>query len=957
MKEDVFKMSDLESGLRKKRSFDLYLTYTGLFAVTAVLVFLPFIVCGKSFIWTESPSDGLYQHLNAFTYIGKYLRRIVSVLFTEHRFVLPMWDFSIGYGADVLTTLAYYGFGDPFTLLAAFFTPSTAEVGYNIVIVLRMWCAGLAFCAWSRKMGASKTGTLCGALAYVFCGFALNASVKHFIFSGPMIWLPLVYLGVEKVFRKERPIALCLAVFAAAIGNFYFFYMIVIMTVLYVLVRGVSAADGKIRTYFLNILRIAAASVIGFLMACFVIVPVISAFLSSSRGDSTYVHDLFYTLKEYSAMPGTLITYKQSTLWAFPGVSPIAVVAVFSELSFKKKEKWGKVLTCVYFLFMLFPFFGYALNGFGYVTNRWIFAYSLFACFLLSKNLESLLSMKPTRKLILSAVCMLYAAVSIILQGSRTENVMVCMAILLSCLIFFCNADAIRSALARKLRPVYVKRTIQCAVIGLTLCGILVNAFYRFAPVESSRVSEFADAGSAMEQLEGGDGRVLSLIGDDGGFYRVDNGTYGFINRNYAIHKGIRSTSLYWSIVPESLSDYFENQQAYQQMKDMYRGLQSRTLLMPFASVKYFISRASAVSQTPYGFTKAGEFETETGEKRALYSTENYLPLGYTGDRYIYHSEYLAMTPTQRQQAMLEAVVIPDGTVADGSSLRHADVTFADYEIPFSFGESNGVEVGTGELTVKKADATVNLTMDCPPGVELYLYIEGLDFEPRSPQSLESAGNAENKSAFDRIVADNRAKYEDEATETVIRASSQGWVYSWVRHFTDKNIYAHGRHDYLLNLFYAETRGNTVTVTLTEPGIYRYDKISLIVQPLDGFEESVAALREDSLVNEKILTNRIEGDISLKTEKILCFSVPYSDGWSVSVDGRSAELLRANDMYMGVDLGPGDHHVVLSYTTPRLVTGVRMSAVGLAAFAASLAVVAGKARGGKRKGENALRRV
>ena len=948
-------MYDLTSGSRK-RSIDLYLTYTGLFAITATLVFLPFIVCGKSFIWTESPSDGLYQHLNAFTYIGEYVRRIISTLFTERRFVLPMWDFSIGYGSDVLTTLSYYGLGDPFSLLAAFFTPSSAEVGYHIVVLLRMWCSGLAFCAWSRKMGSSKTGTLCGALAYVFCGFALNASVKHFIFSGPMIWLPLVYLGVEKVFRKERPIALCLAVFAAAVSNFYFFYMIVIMTVLYVLVRGVSASEGRIGTYFRNVLKIAAASVIGFLMSCFAIVPVISAFLSSSRGDSTYVHDLFYTLKEYSAMPGTLITYKQSTLWAFPGVAPIAVVAVFSELSFKKKEKWGKVLTCVYFLFMLIPFFGYALNGFGYVTNRWIFAYSLFACFLLSKNLESLLSMKPARKMILSAVCILYAAVSIILQGSRTENVMVCMAILLFCLIFFIHADTVRSALARKLRPVGVKRAVQCAVIGLTLCGILVNAFYRFSPVESSRVSEFADAGSAMEQLEGGDGRVLSLIGDDDGFYRVDNGAYGIINRNYAIHQGIRSTSLYWSIVPESLSDYFENQQAYQQMKDMYRGLQSRTLLMPFASVKYYISRASVASQTPYGFTKTGEFETETGEKRALYSTENRLPLGYTGEGYIFCSEYLAMTPVQRQQAMLEAVVLPDGAVPDGSSLRHADVTFSDYEIPFSFGESNGVEVGVGELTVNKTDATVNLTMDCPPGVELYLYIEGLEFEPKRSQSSESAGSAR-KSAYDRIVADNKAKYEDEATDTTIRATSQEGVYSWIRHYTDKSIYAHGRHDYLLNLFYAETRGDTVTVTLTEPGFYRYDRISLIVQPLDGFEESLAALREDSLGNVEIMTNRVEGDITLETEKILCFSIPYSDGWSVSVDGQKAELLRANDMYMGVDLTPGDHHVVLLYTTPHLKAGVILSAVGFAAFAASIAAGEVKKRGGKKKGENALRRV
>ena len=48
--------------------------------------------------------------------------------------------------------------------------------------------------------------------------------MKHPYFSNPMIYLPLVLMGIEKIYKKEKPHLFICATAVAAMSNFYFFY-------------------------------------------------------------------------------------------------------------------------------------------------------------------------------------------------------------------------------------------------------------------------------------------------------------------------------------------------------------------------------------------------------------------------------------------------------------------------------------------------------------------------------------------------------------------------------------------------------------------------------------------------------------------------------------------------------------------------------------------------------------
>ena len=71
------------------------------------------------------------------------------------------------------------------------------------------------------------------------------------------------------------------------------------------------------------------------------------------------------------------------------------------------------------------------------------------------------------------------------------------------------------------------------------------------------------------------------------------------------------------------------------------------------------------------------------------------------------------------------------------------------------------------------------------------------------------------------------------------------------------------------------------------------------------------------------------GTISVSENKLLCLSIPWSEGWTAYVDGQEAELFPANTMYMGLALEAGDHTIELSYCTPGLKAGLCISAAAL----------------------------
>lgn len=74
---------------------------------------------------------------------------------------------------------------------------------------------------------------------------------------------------------------------------------------------------------------------------------------------------------------------------------------------------------------------------------------------------------------------------------------------------------------------------------------------------------------------------------------------------------------------------------------------------------------------------------------------------------------------------------------------------------------------------------------------------------------------------------------------------------------------------------------------------------------------------------------RVEADCETGRAALAVFLEQYDAGWSATVDGQPAPLLRANLTMRAVPITAGRHHVVLTFAPPGLRTGLVLSLAGL----------------------------
>lgn len=328
---------------RKEKKADFYILYTIVFAAISLFIYSCFYFNGKSLIWSH---DGVPQHINALAYYGKYLRNVLQTLVTEHKLSLPMWDMHIGYGSDILTTLHYYAIGDPLTLLSVFVPEKDTEILYEILIFLRIYLAGITFSIYCFYRKNPKQATFFGSLVYIFAGWTIYASMKHPYFSNPMIYLPLVLMGIEKIYKKEKPYLFICATAVAAMSNFYFFYMICLLIIIYAVFRYISLHQKLVASEILKEIRyFICYSLLGIGMSCLIFLPALFNILSVSRLNVEKTVPVLYEMYYYLKLFGSFISSTSGVHYERMGYTAIGLFAIVLLFTYTGKN-WGGIAYC-----------------------------------------------------------------------------------------------------------------------------------------------------------------------------------------------------------------------------------------------------------------------------------------------------------------------------------------------------------------------------------------------------------------------------------------------------------------------------------------------------------------------------------------------------------------------------------------------------------------------------------
>ena len=896
----------------KRKRINYYLVYTLAFGLIGLVLYLEFYLNGKSLVWSH---DGVPQHLNSLAYYGNYLRDILRNIFVEHKLEIPMWDMHIGYGSDILTTLHYYVIGDPLTLLSVFVPADRTEYLYAALIFLRIYLAGIAFSRYSFYHNNSEHATLLGSLIYIFAGWTIYAAMKHPYFANPMIYLPLILLGIDKIYRKEKPWVFLWSVALAGVSNFYFFYMIGIFMVLYaafdyfVVFRKRSMKDiGRWVAVF------AGYSVVAVLMAAAVLLPVILPVFGTGRFQAENYVPLFYDKIYYEKYLSCLIG-ENMIQWGVAGFTAVAMTGVFVLYAKSRRNLALKLGFLLLNAFLLLPFAGHVLNGFSYVSNRWIWAYGMLIAYIFVKVYPELFTLNIREKRRIFVMLLVYCGIALLPEVSRTQRNMSAMILLV-----------FSTAVILLYGTIFVRaRNLYLMISGLLCAGILFNIYYQYS-MEKDYLSEFTDTGEAMEKLASGTDQAV-LNTEDDSVYRYDQFD-ALSYDNSSMQMGTNSTAYYFSVASGGIGTFFDEMYLNTPWEQHYENLDGRTILDRLASVKYFVVGNGENGYLPYGYYLYKASAKKNGKTYDAFTTEDSLPLGYTYDTAISREDYEKMSVTKKQQALLQGVVLED------SSLPETELSFNDQEIPVRVRADKGVKVKKGSITVTKEGASVQLLFDGLADSETYLVAEGLDYDGLSPRELTSDAKWEKMTRYEKnqlLHEDSRWRYWKESQKASITVGGD-FPEKTVRIFTNKyNAYS-GKHNFLCNTGYDSAAKESITLTFEKTGVYTFDSLKVYCQPMEKIDEQTEKLGEEVLTDVEVGTNTIRGNISLSKKKALVLSIPYSTGFTAYVDGKETELKQANTMYMALELPAGDHELLLTYRTPYLIPGICLTCLGVVCY-------------------------
>ncbi len=637
----------------------MYLIYTGCFLILVGMVYGIFLLTGKSFIWE---GDGLAQHYPVLVKFYTWL----------HHGGLTGWSWDLGLGADKLTTFSYYVLGDPFSYLIGLFPKRHLEMGYNLLILLRLYASGLAFLFFTRQRSFRPLSALLGTLAYTFTGYSLYVSIRHPFFLLPMSLFPLLAYGIDHVYRGRSWVPLAVVTGLALVSNFYFAYVLAIGSLVYAVLRYLRLRREQTLPLGRLSWRLIGAGLTGFLLAGILLIPSLLGVLSSTRAGGQFANGYgLFPVSYYLRLPNALVTTgNPMRFWVNLGVAGLTFLGIVYVLRHFRRYLWLNVSLVLLGVGTLLPAVPALMNGGTTPSQRWLLLAALpfgLATMTLLDHLDSL-TRADLRVLCWSVVGLLvaiWAANGFIYSNHPHDFIIYGLLLLtLGALLWGTWGHWSSRQWARVLVP----------LLGL---NIVVNGYGYFNPNAGGASQQLLPRGVASKyQREMLDGAETAVKNQRGFSRSATSKYYNYSNEaktNLGMNLGVHDIMSYFSVQNAAVGDFSQalgNSQF--KMNKPINQADSRTTLNNLLGVRTIFARSNqrGMQALPAGYRpakrhgKVVKFRDRPvhglGNNYAttVLQSANALPLAYLQQRRLTPTQFDRLNGIDREQALTTGALV-----------------------------------------------------------------------------------------------------------------------------------------------------------------------------------------------------------------------------------------------------------------------------------------------------------
>jgi uncharacterized membrane protein YfhO len=844
------------------------LLYTILFILIWAIISLPFILRGNGLIQED---DSFNQCFPVFIYTGDYIREIL-------RGRVYQFDFRLGLGDDVISTLAWHGLGDIIRFVPLVVLKNHAELLYILTMLLKYYLCGISFIVYSHKyidcnMRNYSLLMNAGALLYAFTIFGFVEGLWFWVKINPMIILPLILHGIDNILenRKELSKWLIISLFIQALNGFYYLYMTIIIAAIYFLVVSFVRKKSIIK-YGFAVMRQ------GFLGVCLggiILLPSIIGFWSSSRisggggryGVSLYSWEFYYNSFKYLFIPSA---YESITTISIVLLAGAVVIITGKKLkgndSVENKEfaiLWGicGLLVCL-------PIFNSIMNGFSYSTIRWYFAILLFGTIatVLAMQGSKPFSRKPTTVFYIIAFLSLF--INLIYSDRGLGDILRTLFYTIVIIIFPFVWNR------KKNREIYLLTYIVVTVIasGLLVFGPKVLGGSGFS-------AGFKLYGASLSEMKES---VASIERNENEFERLDVYSSSLATSLVLDYYG---TAAYFSIQNAYIYEFFQElyiSPGIRSASHIIRGLDSRVELASLLGVSQY---------TDFALDDEDELEV------IIRANEYKLPLAFTYDNWISEHDFRLLNPLDKTSNMIINAVL-EGEI-EGSTLS--------MNIPTVF-PNESVSIGIELLDIDSLDDSF-MVMNSST---IRVWLQDFNYY----NAIRSKESELFVKLSDFIV------YNGVTSDIIVGNKN-------LQLRNPDIIYYLGVDDFWVNVTELQELNNEYyfDIRFLDENQYSLSNIEVYYHPINI--ENLEERAKNSLTDVYIGTNEVSGRIVTEKEELLFLSIPYSKGWTAYVNGGKTPIYRTNIAFSGILLDPGEHNVRMVYRSPGLYVGMVLSVTSL----------------------------
>ncbi|MCQ2424736.1 MAG: YfhO family protein [Lachnospiraceae bacterium] len=798
---------------------------------------------------------------------------------------LYTWNRSLG--GEFMGIYAYY-LASPFSFLMALFPENHITECLLLIMLLKVGCLGLSMAYYLHRLETGKkTNVLIFSTCYALSGYMI-AYGHNTMWVDCLILLPLVSLGIEKLIKKGEFGLFVVTVAMSLLTSFYIGYMVCIYVALYFFywyfahnVKYENNFYMEDNHFWKSLGRIAVYSLIAIMISAIIVLP---AYTSLQFGKNTFSTPSYKFQQNFDLLdfcskffPGSYDTVRPE---GFPFIycSTLALMLLPIYFLAPKIRAREKILGGFLLLIFLFSFDCYAVDlvWHGFQRPNWLnYRYSFMFIFLvLVMSFKALDKAKKLEFKYVIVDTMMLGLLLMVIQKQDYKYIDDIKTIWFSAACLVAYLVLIHAECRGYLGKVSSVLILVAVCVELFTSGLFDTISLDKDVVISSRVSY----NSFMEKMT----PLVDYVQeqDTSPFYRMEKNIHRKTNDSMALHfHGIsNSTSTLNASVVKLL-----NQFGYASKSHWSKYLGGTPVSDAIFDLKYVISE---------DVMNTGVYELMTTDEDNgyyVYYNPYALSLGYAVNDDVLDVEPSEIyTPFERMNEIVTGMLGREETVR-----LFVPVSYEKKATNLDEGYTSGHTKYSPIETGKKAKLA--FTLHAEANTEIFAY-----FPSNWPREVS-------------LTIDGSASgtYFGNETNRIVS----------------------------LGVFPEETDFEVV-LTYKEEDFYLRNNVDFFFT-LDNevYKEAFGALGEGNWNITSFEDTDISGTVSVPAYADTFFTtIPYDEGWIVTVDGNRVETEKALYSLLSFDITPGEHEVRLVYYPDCYAKGRIISLAGIVCFGAALII-------------------